>query len=231
MIPNHSYTWLLFDADGTLFDYERAESTALQGAFADFALSLDASAEDAYRAINRQVWVDFENGRITAEALRVVRFERLFSELRLQLDAGAFSACYLRHLSQATFLIPGAERMVRALKERYHLAVITNGLKDVQRPRLACSAISDCFEELAISEELGVAKPDARFFDLVFARIGNPSRDAVLVIGDSLTSDIQGGAGYGLDTCWFNPGGKPASGQFSITYQIERLDELEGLLA
>jgi 2-haloacid dehalogenase len=164
-----------------------------------------------------------------------VRFERLFAALRLLENAAgakadAFSARYLQNLAEASDLMVGAENIIRALKARYRLALITNGLKDVQRPRLARSAIAGYFEVVAISEEIGAAKPDPRYFDAVFALMGQPGREACLVIGDSLTSDIQGGLNYGLDTCWFNPVGKAGSPPLPVTYEIKQLEELLPLL-
>jgi 2-haloacid dehalogenase len=220
------YEWLLFDADGTLFDYQRAEAKALEGAFGDFSLPFDDRSAQAYRTINHQVWVDFENGRITSTALRVVRFERLFAHLGVDTDAGQFSDRYLFHLAAGSDLISGAEEVIGVLKNRCRLGLITNGLKDVQRPRLARSAIATCFDVLAISEELGVAKPDPRYFDEVFARMGQPARESVLVIGDSLTSDILGGLNYGVDTCWYNPAGLPPNPEIPATFEIRQLTNL-----
>ncbi len=232
--PRSAYQWLLFDADGTLFDYDRAEAQALKGTFRDFNLPFEPEHAAEYQKINHQIWLDFENGQITAEALRVVRFERLFAATRVESGSPAFaeefSGRYLHNLALASDLMAGAEQVVRALKARYHLGLITNGLKDVQRPRLARSAIADCFEIVAVSEEMGVAKPDPRYFDAVFEMMGRPAREGVLVIGDSLTSDIQGGVKYGLDTCWYNPGGRASDPRFKATYQIQKLEELINLL-
>ncbi len=230
MRPSKPYQWLFFDADGTLFDYDRAEAKALEGTFRDFRLPFAAGYTGAYQKINQQVWLDFENGQITSTALRVARFERLFAAIHIQADPEAFSARYLQNLAAASDLVPGAAEVVRKLQQTYHLVLITNGLKDVQRPRLARSTIAGCFAAVAISEELGAAKPDPRYFDLVFAMIGQPPRKSVLVVGDSLTSDIQGGINYGLDTCWYNPMGKPGNPDFPVTYEIRRLGEILTIL-
>jgi 2-haloacid dehalogenase len=230
----HSYTWLFWDADGTLFDYDLAEAAALEGTFRYLDLHFSPAYAEAYREINHQVWVDFENGRISSAALRVRRFELLFEAVKIQGDASTFSQHYLLHLSQQAQLIEGAEALIQQLAGEFRLALITNGLSDVQRPRLALSPFANRFDEVAISEELGAAKPDPAYFEEVFRRIGahfeTPRRDQVLVIGDSLSSDIQGGINFGLDTCWFNPHAKPPHPTLSPHYEIRRLAELLNLL-
>ena len=222
------YQWILFDADGTLFDYEQAEANALQGAFADFSLPFGPQSAAAYQVINHQIWLDFEAGRISSLALRVARFERLFESLHIAADPQAFSACYLLHLSQQSGLMPGAQQVVAKLAANHRMAIITNGLSDVQRPRLALSTIHSYFAGVFISEEMGVSKPDPAYFEAVFSGLGAPlpARERVLVVGDSLTSDIQGGLNYGLDTCWFNPAHKAPNPHIPATYEIHQLDDL-----
>jgi YjjG family noncanonical pyrimidine nucleotidase len=224
------YTWLLFDADGTLFDYDLGESYALEKSFLEAGLPFSPAAADTYRAINHQIWLDFENGLISSERLRTRRFELLFEVVGAQTDVETFSARYLIHLSHSSHLVEGAEALVRLLRGQYHLGLITNGLKDVQRPRLARSAIDGLFDVVAISEEIGTAKPDPRFFEAAFAEMGNPPRETVLVIGDSLSSDILGGINYQLDTCWFNPQGKAPDPRIPAKYEIRRLADLREVL-
>jgi 2-haloacid dehalogenase len=230
MKPANRYHWLLFDADGTLFDYERAEARALKAAFMDFKLPYGPATAEIYRAINHQIWQDFERGLITSTALRTARFERLFESLQVQANATRFSTRYLQHLASSSDLMAGAENVILQLKEHYRLAIITNGLKDVQYPRLEGSAIGAWFEVIAVSEEVGAAKPDPRFFDAAFKRMGQPPRETALIIGDSLSSDIQGGIQYGLDTCWFNPTRRTPDPNLQPTHQIAHLDELLSLL-
>jgi FMN phosphatase YigB (HAD superfamily) len=109
--------------------------------------------------------------------------------------------------------------------------LITNGLKEVQRPRLARSAISGYFADIVISEEVGAAKPDARIFDAAFQRMGHPRKADVLMVGDSMSSDIRGGKAYGIDTCWFNPASKLRELDVDSRYEIADLCELVDLLA
>jgi len=224
------YSWLFFDADGTLFDYDQGEETALQKTFHDLCLPFTPQVALAYQRINQQIWQEFEQGRISSVALRTVRFERLFAELGIAASAEQFSQRYLPNLARVSDLIVGAERLVKGLVGHYHLGLITNGLVEVQRPRLQGSAIAGCFEVVVISEEVEVSKPDLRYFQVALAKAGDPPHRQVLVIGDSLSSDIRGGFEAGLDTCWYNPTGKPPDLRWLPTYEIARLEDLWGIL-
>ncbi len=220
------YQWILFDADGTLFDYDRAEATALERTFLEFGRRFESDYAEVYRRINSTIWLEFERGRISQQALRTRRFEQLFDALGMNVDAALFSASYLNHLAEGTDLIDGAEDVVRALYDKAHLLLITNGLTEVQRPRFAASTIHRYFDDILISEEVGAAKPAPGIFDIAFERMGWPSKESVLIVGDSLTSDIEGGSSYGIDTCWYNPLGRPQPANVTIRYEIGHLREL-----
>jgi 2-haloacid dehalogenase len=218
------YKWILFDADGTLFDYDRAEATALERTFLESGLSFEP--EYAYRRIDTQIWLDYEQNKIAQDVLRVRRFELLFEAVDVEADARAFSARYLEHLGDQAVLIEGAEETVKALQGQVGLVLITNGIKEVQRSRLQRSTIRDCFVDVVISDEVGVSKPDPGIFDVAFRKMGHPRKGEVLIVGDSLTSDIRGGAAYGIDTCWFNPAQEPRTPDVDIRYEIGELGEL-----
>jgi 2-haloacid dehalogenase len=220
-----TYKWLLFDMDGTLFDYDQAERNALTRAFEQMAIPYQEAYLPVYREINSQLWRDFERGAVDQATIRLRRFERLFESLEIQCDLPAFSASYLAHLGNSAFLMAEAEETVKSLWGRFNLAAITNGLMDVQRPRLAGSRLSGCFKVVIVSEEVGSAKPAPEIFDIAFEQMGHPAKNEVLIVGDSLTSDIAGGHGYGIDTCWFNPTGQP-NDHTPGTFEIRRLGEL-----
>jgi YjjG family noncanonical pyrimidine nucleotidase len=222
------YTWLLFDADGTLFDYDRAEHLALERTLARFGVAMTSEILAIYRRVNAQMWVDFEQGAISAVELRTRRFELLFREAGLALEPSAFSDSYLGNLSQVRELLPGAQKVITSLHGRYGLAVVTNGLQDVQRPRLQRSVLWKYIDHLIISEEVGAAKPDPAYFTAALARIGNPPKEQVLLIGDNWGSDIEGAHRCGIDACWFNPGRRPRPGP--VRYEIARLEEVLEIL-
>ncbi|KAA3665375.1 MAG: noncanonical pyrimidine nucleotidase, YjjG family [Chloroflexi bacterium] len=224
------YKWLLFDADGTLFDFAIAETKALANTFTQFEMSYSEKVGDIYRGINTNIWAALERGEITPNALRTTRFQRLFDAVGQQADSNSFSDAYLKHLGNCGDLIEGAESIVKTLSENYRLGLITNGLADVQHPRLAASPIKPYFETIIISDEVGSAKPDSHIFDVAFASMGNPAKGEVIIIGDSLTSDMQGGVNYGIDTCWYNPNDKSRQNGLPITFEIKALAELNRIL-
>jgi 2-haloacid dehalogenase len=217
------YPWLFFDADGTLFDYDRAEATAFRRTFELLHFPFEDSHLDTYQKINRALWKALERHEITPAALRVRRFEQLLDALQLSGSADDLNIAYVEQLGLCTDLMDGAYEVLQTLHGTSRLAVVTNGLEAVQRSRLMRSTIYPFIIELIISEEVDAAKPHPAFFDAAFARTGNPPKRDVLIIGDSLTSDMQGGADYGIDTCWYNPAGEVKPGRLSITYEIRHL--------
>jgi 2-haloacid dehalogenase len=225
------YRWLLFDADDTLFDYQAAEVKSLQQTFGYLNLPFSEEIVGEYRRINQSYWAQFEAGRIDISELRMRRFSDLFQRFAIQADAGAFSDRYLSSLGRMTDLLPGVLETLGRIDSTRAMAIITNGIAQVQRSRLSLSAIQPFFRHIFISEEIGASKPAAEFFDHVFKVIGDlgkgePSKSDVLVIGDSLSSDMAGGIRYGLDTCWYNPHGLENTRGLPVTYQIQGMPQI-----
>ena len=222
---------ILFDADGTLFDFQRAERHALTEAMASFDLAYDEAVHpEAYARINRDLWQQLEQRRVTADELKVERFRRFSASLGAVVEPEAFSREYLRRLAHTTFLIDGAEALLASLRARARLAMVTNGLAEVQHSRLARSSLAPAFEAVVVSEEVGVAKPDARIFEHALAQLRHDDRETVLMVGDSLEADIQGGVNAGIRTCWFNPSGAPNASAIQPTFEIAGLLELRDRL-
>jgi 2-haloacid dehalogenase len=223
-----SYPWLLFDADETLFDFSAAEANALRWTLEQARLPWKAEFLPLYAQLNAQVWREFERGEIDQRELRTKRFVLFLEAAGLEADPYRINPLYIQNLARGTGLIDGAHEVVHELKTRHRLALVTNGLAEVQRPRLENSSLRGCFEHVFISEEMGAAKPSAAYFEAVFEAIGQPAREQVLIIGDSLSSDMRGGLDFGIATCWYNPGGK--STDLPVTHKIARLGELVELV-
>ena len=229
-IPAPHYRWLLFDADGTLFDYDGAERVALGQALGQIGVSFDPGFLATYRLINQTLWQGVEKGELTPGVVKVRRFELWLEAIQVAYSPAAFSASYLECLANCSELLEDAAKVLGALSRKYRIAILTNGLKEVQRGRLARSVIRHHISDIIISEEVGFAKPAKEYFETAFARLGHPSKHEVLMIGDSWTSDIQGAVQYGIDACWYNPGRKPRPANYEITREIASLRELNDWL-
>lgn len=231
------YRWILFDLDGTLLDYVAAETEALERTFVAAGLEPSPDVTADYRRINAGHWAALERGDTTPARLRVARWEDLLAQHGFHdTDPSEVADAYIRHLAAGAQLLEDAEPVMADLARDHELALVTNGLADVQRPRVAASGLTTHARVLVISDEVGAAKPDAEIFDAAFEAMGWPARGDVLMVGDSLTSDIAGGNAYGLDTVWFNPDGAfahqhdDAPGGVRPTWEIARLTELPAIV-
>lgn len=227
-----SYEWILFDLDETLFDFKMSEARALAYVLASLNLDPeDAGITDCYNRINKGLWKELEQGLINSTELKVERFRRFCLEQKLNEDAQAVSDRYIQSLSEQSFVFEGALELCQYLKENgYRIAAITNGIKQVQFGRLNRSALKDFFEAVIVSEDTGFQKPQTGIFEHAFAQIGSADKEKMLMVGDSLTSDIQGGNNVGIDTCWYNPNRLPNPTGIVPTHEIHRLDELKSIL-
>lgn len=223
----NNYDIILFDIDDTLFDFTKSEQAAFYNVFAQYDLLNDLERfRQSYKEINKLLWKELEIGEIGIVELGSERFRRLFVEHELEIDAVVFNQDYLKYLEQQSHLVQGAEQVINAFSHK-RLATITNGYADVQTSRINNSPLKGKFEHLIISELTGFQKPQAEIFDYAFNKLQITDKSTVLIVGDSLTSDIQGGNNFGIDTCWFNPNYQENLTSIKPTYEI---NQLEGLI-
>ena len=223
---------ILWDVDGTLLDFLAAERAAIRTGFARRGLGpcTDEMIEE-YSRINVKYWQALERGEMTKPEILVGRFREFFA--RYGIDpavAPAFNEDYQLDLGDTIVFRPGALETVRALKGRLPQYAVTNGTKIAQQRKLARSGLDALLDGVFISEDLGAEKPDTAFFQKVFAAVGDVPRREVLIVGDSLTSDIRGGVNAGLRTVWYNPEGKENTPGLPIDHEIRSVDEVLALL-
>lgn len=225
------YEVIIFDADETLFDFRKSEREAFKNAMIEFEIEYDENHHlKIYSEINTAIWKEFEEGLITQEKLKVERFRRLANKLEVNFNEIEFAKAYMKHLANASFLFEDSESLVESLYKDYKLTIVTNGLTDVQNGRIKKSTIAKYFQDVVISEEVKVAKPDPRIFDLALNNLKHTDKSKVLMVGDSLTSDIKGGINAGIDTCWYNPSKTPNTSDIRPTYEISNLNELKDII-
>jgi 2-haloacid dehalogenase len=202
-----TYRGFLLDADNTLLDYDRAEGEAFREAVASALPGVPPQqARGAYARINAEHWARFERRLISSEELKLGRFRALLDFYGLRADPARLSAAYLAALSAKAFFLPHAREVLEELSRRAALCLITNGLTTVQRGRIRKSDIGGFFSAILISEELGIAKPDPRFFLQAAKALALPCSE-LLCVGDNPSADIGGARAAGIEGCWYNPGG------------------------
>ena len=224
------YPILLFDADNTLFDFPAAERAAFETVCREAGLPFTEESYALYHRCNGELWEDFNAGKCTKAFLLVERFRRYLARSGQNGDPEEMNRTHLKMLAASAVLFPDALPVCRTLAETRRLYIITNAVESVQRTRFASSPITPCFQDFFISETIGCGKPEKAYFDYVLAHIPGAQPEDCLVIGDSLTSDIQGANNAGLPCCWLNHTGRPRPKDLRIDYEIHTLTELLPLL-
>ncbi len=225
------YTTLLMDADDTIFDFPKCEHEALKNALTDYGYEFTEEVNECFSRINAALWKKFEIGQITRAELRVRRFremlEQCFSELgKGEEECEALAGQYVKRLGEQAVLIDGAREALEKLSKRFEIYIITNGLKPVQESRFAIAELWRYVRKEYISDAMGVQKPSAEYFRMVLDDIPEKDTKRILVVGDSLTSDMKGGRNAGLDTCIYDPKGKISLPHELCDYRIGNLVEL-----
>ncbi|MGT2753946.1 YjjG family noncanonical pyrimidine nucleotidase [Streptococcus ovis] len=216
-----SYKFLLFDLDHTLLDFALAEDVALELLLKEAGVTAIQAYKDYYVPMNKAMWEDLTAGKISKPELIRTRFSRLFAHFDQEVDGAAFAERYQHHLSQQGQFFDGVPNFLETLTQKgYRIFGATNGVTFIQKGRLAQSGLSPYFEQVFISDEVGLHKPQKEFYDYIARAVEGFDHSRALMIGDSLTADIQGGINAGIDTVWYNPAGIKNGSVIQPTYTI-----------
>lgn len=224
------YKWLLLDADNTIMDFTKASHKAFDQICKDFGLGNPEDLYPIYQKHNLAAWKALEEKRISTAQLKVNRMEHFLLAIgRKEFDPATLNLQYLKALMLNSELYDGVEEVLQELKHDYLLSIVTNGLKEVQRPRVNRLNLNQYFASIIVSDEIGIAKPDSRYFEYTYSTIKRPpSKSEILIVGDSLHSDIKGGNDFGIDTCWVNHGRENTS-EIRPKYSVSSFLELPSL--
>ena len=226
---------LLWDVDHTLLDFEKSEYAALKKCFELYNLGpCDDERVRRYITVNKAWWEKLERGEVTKQQVLVERFREFFAAEGIDSHGceEALNEEYQRQLGMNPVFCDGAWELVSGLKEsgRVKQYAVTNGTKVAQDGKLKQSGLIDIFDDVFISEVVGVEKPGIGFFEHVWSVIGRFAADEVMIVGDSLTSDMQGGNNAGILCCWYNPKGIVNSKGVRTDYEIRHLSEIPAIL-
>lgn len=226
-----SYSTFLIDLDHTLFDTDASEVASFHDTLRAAGVDDPEPLLGPYQRINLELWARVEEGDMRPQEVRTRRFERLVDEHSVDADPLQLADDFVIGLGTHGELYDGTCEVLDELSRQASLALITNGLSEVQRARIRRLGLDEFFEAIVISAEVGAAKPGTEIFDITFEALESPDRETALMVGDNLSSDIQGGINYGIATCWYNPHGKSAADDDSIHHEIADLRELLRLVA
>ena len=222
------YKFLLWDIDGTVLDFLASEAYAIRTLFKKYNIG-ECTDEmlRTYSGINAKYWQKLEKNELTKPEILIGRFHEFFESIGVEKNiAEDFNRDYQVALGDYIEFVDRAEEILLMQKGKYILAAVTNGTKVAQEKKLHLSGLDKVFDAIFISEDVGFEKPNKEFFDYVFERLGIKEKKEVLIIGDSLSGDMKGGYDAGIDTCWFNPSGKPNILGIPVTYEIDELGKL-----
>ncbi len=221
------YDVILWDLDGTLLDFYYAQHYAIKKCLEEIGVTATEEMIERYSQINEKWWKGLETGEVSKEQLLTGRFLELFSEYNIVCnDVDGFRKCYEEYLGDVYLYIDDSLEICKSLMGKCRQFIVTNGLASTAVKKLKLSGFYDIMEKIFISEQLGAPKPQSIFFDKVFESIPEVPRDRILIVGDSLSSDILGGSRAGIVTCWYNPTEEINTTQVKTDYNIKHLSEI-----
>ena len=227
------YDTLLFDIDNTLLDFEADESQALKRLFDFVGIKLTDELHQKYSNYNKSLWQKLERNEITRDELLATRFN-VFFKVNFNRDVTDLNLNdrYINYLSDGHDLMPHATELLQFLKQSpaIRLEIATNGVPQTQYKRLKEAEIMNYFDQIFVSQEIGINKPNIGFYNYIENHLENFNAHRTLMIGDSLTSDIQGGNNASIDTVWFNTQHLENSSSAQPTYEIDDLLQIKKLI-
>ncbi len=227
------YTTVLLDMDNTIFDFDKDERQSLIKTFEENFIPISKKTLTRYSQINDSLWKKFEKGEITKEDIKNTRFQIFIDEFGFKPNKTAreINDCYANHLAHSGNLIDGATELCLKLKKAgYKLYFVTNGIETTQKFRIEKTGFDKILDGVFISESIGFQKPMKEFFDYVFEHIEEKDKSKMILIGDSLTSDIKGALDCTLDCVWFNKKRNENSLALIPTYEFTSFEQIGELL-
>jgi 2-haloacid dehalogenase len=222
------YQIYLLDIDNTLLDFDATEVKSFHTLLYSYDIPYEEELFTQYKKINKNFWALLEQGKVDKDTVRTGRFIEFFGSLHLSYDAEEAERRYQSYLSDGADMMPNAKETLVRLKEAgKKIYSASNGVYETQVKRLKTAGLYDYFEEMFVSEKIGFEKPDRSFFDYCFDHIKDFDLGKTLMVGDSLTSDIQGAINSGIDSCFYDPKGAVTAAK--ATHTISDLNELLSL--
>ncbi len=221
---------ILLDIDDTIFDFHNCAKDSIIKSSEEFGISFSPKMFDRYFEQNWKLWGDYEKGLIERDDIFNIRFPILFAEFNIKADGIEFENAFQRHFMNTCSIVDGANEFIQYLSNKYEVYIVSNSLEKTQRSRLKKAGFDKYFKDIFVSDSVGYQKPTKEFFNYCFDKLKNVNKSQTIIIGDSLSSDIQGGINAGIKTCWFNPNKKVNKTKYKADYEISSLKEIKNIL-
>lgn len=220
---------ILVDIDNTLLDFDVCSKRSMQEACERMGMTYTQEMYDAFMRINEKLWLQIEQGTLTKERLHEIRWNMVFEKIGQKADGVLFETYFCEALNVSSEPIEGAADLLRYLSQKYVVAVASNASHNQQAQRMALAGMHPYVRYYFVSSQIGVEKPQKGFFQYCLHTLELAPQE-VLILGDSLTADMQGGLNCGLHTCWYNPHRKPVPDDMPLDYVVSSLAEVKRIL-
>ncbi len=221
--------YVLIDIDNTLLDFDKCAQTAIKISCELHGISYERRIYDVFSVINENFWKQIERGELSKPELHRIRWQTIFNHLGIDYDGQTFEKTFRKQVTESAETVDGAKDLLIYLSQKYTVGIASNAAHSQQVHRLEKAGLKDYIDKFFVSWDIGFDKPSKKFFDACVRGFGNPPRESIIMIGDSITADIEGGINSGLKTCWFNKSGAPAQ-NLKIDYVVNDLSEIKRLL-
>lgn len=223
-------TTVLIDVDNTLLDFDKCAEEAMERTFVKWNMQFSDRVFPVFRRVNDMLWQKIEKGTLDKPGLYKVRWQTIFDRLKIDKNGPEFENDFRLIFSECRQVVDGAYELLEYLSEKYTVCAASNASAWQQYKRLKNADMMKYISHIFISEELGAPKPEKKFFDACLERLGNIPKEQAVLIGDSLSADINGGAAYGLKTIWFNYDKLPVTADIKADHIVYTLKEIQNIL-
>lgn len=221
---------ILLDLDNTIIDFNECARHSIMDIFQDLGFHYDENVFNTFITENVKIWKRLELGEIDKAYLRANRWNIILGKLGIEYDGTIIEERFENGVANGAYPVEGAYELLEYLYNKYDIYVVSNGFRFVQESRVKIGKFDKYFKELFLSEDIAIQKPDIRFFDYCYKKLGYPPKEELILIGDSLSADVKGGNNFGIDTIWFNKNNDPSPSDIIPTYTVEKLSKIKEIL-
>lgn len=221
---------VLIDIDNTLLDFHKCAKESMCLAAEDFGIDFPENFFEIFTEINNRLWSEIEKGQLNRQGLFKIRWTLIFDAMGIKADGPAFEEVFRDYIKRSAIPVDGANEILEYLSGKYYVSVASNSSFEQQRARLEKAGMMKFIRNIFTSEEIGFAKPSQEFFSACRKELSSFEKEEIILIGDSVTADIEGAKSYGFKTCWFNFAGTPEKVCPSADFIIDDLIQIKDIL-